>query len=176
MNLKYLLISALLGGLASFAWGAAYHAGIGIDERTMGQFDDGRAVSEYIRSHTSGNGMYVTKEGVLAAVNLTADMSDRSLNMGPQLVKQYVINAVAAGLLAWLLLFTSIRGALCAGGFFALAGLAASVDSAFSAWNWYNHSLPFTLAAVVDEVACFFVAGLVVGWARGKFAPPAGPA
>jgi len=170
MNLKYLLASALLGGLASFIWGAVYHAGIGIDARTMAQFDDGRAVSEFIRSHSSGNGMYYSKEGVLAAVNMTPDMSDRSLNMGPQLGKQYLINAVTAGLLAWLLLFTPIRTSLGAGAFFALAGLAAGINSWFSAWNWYNHSMSFTVAAVIGDVVCFFVAGLVVGWLRRKFA------
>ena len=68
MNVKYLLISALLGGLASFVWGAVYHAAIGIDEKTMTEFSDSKAVSQYLREHASGNGMYYAKEGVLAAI------------------------------------------------------------------------------------------------------------
>jgi len=172
MNFKYLLISALLGGLASFVWGAVYHAGIGIDMRVMSEFKDSHAVSEFVRDHVSGNGMYYAHEGVLAAVHLTPDLADRSKqSMAPQLVRQYVINAVAAGLLAWLLLFTTIRTVLGAGGLFALAGLAAGVDSGLSAWNWYGHPVNFTLAMIFDQVACFFVAGLVIGWLRRKFAP-----
>jgi hypothetical protein len=173
MNFKYLLLSALLGGLASFVWGAAYHAGLGIDERVLGKFDNSRVVSELVRDHSSGNGMYYTKEGVIAAVNMTPDLADRSqMSMAPQLVKQYLINAVAAGLLAWLLTFTGIRSALCAGGFFALAGFAAGVASELSAWNWYGHSTSFSLAMIVDLVACFAVTGLVVGWLRGKLDKP----
>lgn len=172
MNLKYLLVSVLLGGLASFVWGAVYHAGIGIDMRVIKEFSDSRAVSQFIHDHSSGNGAYHTKEGVMAMVKLTPDLADRSQeSMAPQLVTQYVINAVSAGLLAWLLLFTPIRTALGAGGLFALVGLAAGIDSGLSAWNWYGHPTDFTLAMIFDQVACFFVAGLVVGWARQKFVP-----
>lgn len=171
MNLKYLLVSALLGGLASFVWGAVYHAAIGIDEKTMTEFRDSTSVSQYLREHAGDNGMFYTREGVLAAISMTPGMNDKSQNMGPQLVKQYIINAVTAGLLAWLLLFTSIRSPLGAGGVLAIAGLAAGIDGALSSWNWYNHSLCFALAAIVDMIACFFVAGLVIGWARRRFSP-----
>ena len=114
--------------------------------------------------------MFYTKEGVLTAISMTPGMSDKSLNMGPQLVRQFCVNVVTAGLLAWLLLFTAIRTSLGAAGVLALFGLAASYSSQVSAWNWYNQSMPFTLAAIVDQVACFAVAGLAIGWARGKFA------
>lgn len=172
MNLKYLLIGAVLGGLASFVWGAVYHAGIGIDMKIMTEFKDAPAVATFVRDHTGGNGVYYSHQGVIAAVSMTPDMADKSkMSMTPQLVKQYVINAVAAGLLAWLLLFTGVRSSLGAAGLFALAGLAAGVASDLSAWNWYGRPMDFTLAMMVDQVVCFFVAGLVVGWARRKFAP-----
>lgn len=172
MNLKYLLISAVLGGLASFIWGAVYHAGIGIDERVLMKFDNSRNVSELIKQHSSGNGMYYTNEGMIAAINMTPDLADRSqMSMTPQLIKQYVINAVAAGLLAWLLSFTAIRSAPCAAGFAALIGLTASLASDLAAWNWYGHPLNFTLAMIVDLTVSFLVAGFIIGWARKKFAP-----
>lgn len=175
MNLKYLLISAVLGGLASFIWGGVYHMGIGIDMRVMQKFDNSRATSEAIRDHSSGNGVYYTNEGVIAFVNMTPDLADHTqMSMTPQLIKQYVINAVTAGLLAWLLSFTAIRSAACAAGFTALIGLTAAVAADVAAWNWYGHPLNFTLAMIVDLTVSFLVAGFVIGWARKKFAPATG--
>jgi hypothetical protein len=171
MNPKYLILSALLGGLVIFIWGAVYHAAIGIDMHTMKEFRDSTAVSAFVREHADGNGMFYTKDGVLAAVSVTPGMSDKSQHMGPLLGKQLVINVVVAGLLAWLLTFTGIRTPLCAAGLFALTGLAAGISCSISAWNWYNHSMAFALASVVDLAVGFLLAGLVIGWARGKFAP-----
>ncbi len=136
----------------------------------MTEFSDSKAVVQYLRENAPGNGMYFAKEGVLAAIDMTPEMSDKSQNMGPQLIKQFVICVIATELLAWLLLSTSIRTPIGAGAVFAIAGLAASVDASLSAWNWYNHSMGFAIGAIVGQVVGFFVAGLAVGWARGKFA------
>lgn len=54
--------------------------------------------------------------------------------------------------------------------FLRLLGLAAGATASLSSWNWYNHAMPFALASIVDQVVCFFVAGLVIGWARKKLA------
>lgn len=175
MNPKYLLLSALLGGLALFVWGAVYHAAIGIDTHTMKEFRDGAAVSELVRGHADGNGVYYTKDGVFAAISVTPGMSDKSQDMGPALGKQLVIDVVIAGLLAWLLTFTSLRSPLCTAGLFGLAGVAAGISAWISAWVWYGHSIAFALAAVVDLAVGFLLAGLVIGWARGKLAPAAAP-
>jgi len=138
---------------------------------TMKEFRDSSAVSAFVREHADGNGMFYTKDGVLAAISVTPGMNDKSQSMGPQLGKQYVINLVVAGLLAWLLTFTSIRTPVGAASVFTLAGLAAGISCSISSWNWYNHSMAFALAAVVDLAVGFLVAGLVIGWLRGKFAP-----
>ncbi len=175
MNPKYLLLSALLGGLVLFVWGAVYHAVIGIDSHTMKEFRDSDAVSGFVRGHADGNGMYYTKDGVLAAISVTGGVSDKSQDMGPALGKQFVINVVIAGLLAWLLTFTGIRTPLCTAGLFGLAGVAAGISAWISAWVWYNHSMAFALAAVADLAVGFLLAGLVIGWVRGKLAPPALP-
>ena len=151
-------------------WGAAYHAAAGIDMHVFKEFKDSRAVSELVRDHTAGNGMYITNTGVIAAVHMTPDLRDRSKdNMAGQLVKQYIMNAVAAALLAWLLLFTNVRTPLGAAGLFAAGGFTAGLDSWLPAWNWYGNSPEFVAAMILDMVAGFFFAGLVVGWARRKF-------
>jgi len=173
MNPKYLILSALLGGLVIFIWGAVYHAALGVDMHTMKEFRDSTAVSEFVRDHAGDNGMFYTKDGVLAAISVTPGMNDKSQDMGPQLGKQFVINVIVAGLLAWLLTFTSIRTPLCTAGLFALAGVTAGISSSISAWNWYNFSMPFAVASIVDLAVGFLLAGLVIGWARGKFAPAA---
>lgn len=170
MNTKYLLLSAILGGIVMFAWGAIYHAAIGIDQRTMTEFKDG-TVAAFLREHTSGNGVYYAKEGVFAAINMTPEMTDRSQNMGPQLAIQIVIEVITAGLLAWLLTFTRVSTPLGAAGLFAAGAFTAAFCMNMSAWNWYGFSTDYTLGAIFGLIAAWFLGGLVIGWLRGKFSP-----
>ena len=67
-------------------------------------FTDPRGLLEAIRTHTSGNGVYLDLRGVFASVHLRFDLSDQSDLFGPRLATQFDIELALALLKSLLVL------------------------------------------------------------------------
>jgi hypothetical protein len=173
MITKYMLVSALAGALVLFFWGFATHSGI---PGYVQEFKDPKAVNDFIRAQAPENGVYMTAEGVLASVILSPDPADsskwldRTANIGPLLIREFLgcllTAALLAGALAW------ARTATVLGGAMLLAWLAAAswVASGLSYWNWYGFSPLFVAVDAIDLVGGWFFTGLVIGAVKKKFA------
>ncbi len=49
-------------------------------------------------------------------------------------------------------------------GFVIVAGMLATIAANVSYWNWYGFPTSYTLAALVDMVVGYALAGLVMAW------------
>jgi hypothetical protein len=166
MHTRFLIAGTLAAGviLSVLGWFTA-----AILPPRFKQFKEPQAVVETIRANVTTNDIYTAPQGLFVSVSLRPDLSNRLQNFGSHLAGQFVIEfAVALGL-AVVLLATSIRSPLRAGGFLGLTGLVAGTEVHFPEWNWTGFPLTHILAGMAYLAANWFVAGLVLGALRRRF-------
>lgn len=164
MRGKYLLYGTLATGLALFVWQTISHVALPWHEATMKPFTNNAAVVDAIRANTSGNGVYASPQGILAAVSFTPDMADKTKAMGGNMAKQVVIDLVAALLLCVLVARIGVGRKRDTALTLALGGLAAGIIKEFSDWNWLGFSPSYAVVNVIDLTIQFALAGVVIAW------------
>jgi hypothetical protein len=176
MRTRFLVVASLAGALALFVWQTASNTVIPWHEATLHTLADS-AVVRQLRAAAPANGVYVAKEGVLAAIAIAPDFADRSTPaaMMPMMARQVAIDAVAMLVLALVLLRLQPRAPLVTGGTFALAGLAGGLLLQLSDWNWYGFALDYALVNAADHAVQFFLAGWLLETLRRRM-PVAGEA
>jgi hypothetical protein len=174
---KALVLGTILGGLVMFAWGAVYHMVLPYGTLVFLRFSDEDTVARALLANAPRSGVYFLPympEGDEAGAQAAQEKLSRgpfvfaSIRIGAMgeargyFIGQIVIDLLS-GLLATLLLLharptTGPARAL----FLAGVGLAAWVAGSLPEWNWYAFSTPFTLAAMLDLVVGFGLAGFVI--------------
>jgi hypothetical protein len=168
MKLRFLLLSALLGAIVSFAWGGVSHLAAvfpGIEPKS---FTDSTAVVKTVQANAPTNGIYFDGRGLFAAVAFRGDLSYKFDSMVYPLIHQFLIEVAVAFLLAWVLLRLPVWSAWGTASVFATIGLAAGIEQLLPEANWYGFPLRFQLAELADLVIGWFLLGLVIGWLRRK--------
>ncbi len=166
---RYFLVGVVAATVTLYVWQSISNGALGWHAAPMREMSPASSLA--VRDAVPGNGFYFAREGILAVVNVTPDMRDRSKEMGVPLARQVVIDVSVALLLAAALLRLPRRGPLAAGVTLALAAAAFSTFLAISDWNWYAFPFLFELSNVADVAIQGFLAGLVLGWALRRFAP-----
>src|ERR1041385_6635 len=179
------VLAAILGGLAMFIWGAVSHMALPLYNGSLQKFTDQDAVLQVISANAQKSGTYflpnipdlaatASNEEKEAAEKAMMEKSEHGPSMfafvrvgelgswTPLLIVEYVSNALAVLVLAWLLLKTGVTkfgdrvtAAVCVG---VLVILSETVSQA----NWYSAGMGFTIAETVDQVVGWFAAGLVM--------------
>ena len=165
MKGKYIVSAALLGGLTLFIWGFIWHAALPLYEgKVMFEVADSQAVNSIIQQNaTHGNGVYYTKEGVLAVVSFTPDMADKTQAMGMPITIEFITNVLVALLFAIIIGRTGTFGSALKGALFmGLVGLTGLLSTELSYWNWYGFSTGFITLNIIGESLSWFLAGLVI--------------
>ncbi len=170
MNTKFLAVGTLVGGLVLFMWGFVTHM---LGPEFVKRFQDDAAVVQVVRANAPENGVYLAGQGVFVAVSLLPDLTDKTKDLTPLLIRQFLTDLLAAALLC--LVLPGIRGATALGKavWLGLVSLAAVAVKILPYWTWYGFSLPFVGMDVLDIVGKFFLAGLVLGALMKKLAPAA---
>ncbi len=166
---RYFLVGIVAATVTLYVWQSLSNGLLAWHSAPMREMSPASTLA--VRDAVPGNGFYFAKEGILAVVNVTPDMRDRSKEMGAPLARQVLIDLVAVLLLAGALLRLPRRGPLAAGVTLALIATAFTTFLAISDWNWYGFPFAFALSNVADAAVQGFLAGLVLGWALRRFAP-----
>jgi hypothetical protein len=165
MRGKYLLYGTLAAGLTLFVWQTISNVAIPWHEATMKEFTNNDAVVQAVHAAAPANGMYYSHQGIIAAVSFTPDMADKSkAPMTANLVKQVVIDLVAALLLCLLVARTGVGRKRDTALTLALAALAAGIIKEMSDWNWYGFSASYGIVNLIDLTIQFALAGIVIAW------------
>ncbi len=165
MKCKYLAMAAILGGVTLFVWGVIWHAALPLYEgKVLFELSDSQTVNSVIQQNaTHGNGVYYTKEGVLAVVAFTPDMADKMQNMGMTVTIEFITNVLVALLFAVIIGRTGTFGSAIKGALFmGLVGVTGLLSTELSYWNWYGFSAGFITLNIIGESLSWFVAGLVI--------------
>jgi hypothetical protein len=191
--LKSLVVGTILGGVVAFIWSSISWEVLPWHEQGFHNFQNDEEVSAVIASHITESGNYILPgrppmEGMNAEQKKAVETTLMAkMQKGPVmfaairrggfgsfaagLIKQFLILAAGAFLLAWLLLQISGLGYGQRVIFLAVARLAASVVSDLPNWNWWGFSGSYTAVMVADSTLTWLFAGLVVAKvARGKTA------
>jgi hypothetical protein len=183
------LLSAIIGGLIVFAWGAFSHMVLPLGETGIKQFTDDTPILEVLKANVKESGFYFFP----GMAEETPDMSstqrkelenkyaekyrvsphgiliyhppDGGEVMSPkQLIVEFVSDA-AASLLAALLLAQAAGNLQCYGKrllFVTAVGAFAAVAVETQYWNWWGFPLDYIGASMVDQVAASFLSGLAI--------------
>jgi len=168
MKLRYLLSAALLGGLVSFAWGAASHLSKLLPSLEPKAFADSTAMLQAAKANAPENGIYFDGHGLFAAVSFRPDGGQRFESLVAPMLRQLAIEVGVAFLLAWVLLRLPLWPAMGTGSLFAAVGAAAGIEILLPEANWYGFPIATQLAELADLVVGWFLMGLVIGWLRNR--------
>lgn len=182
------LIAGLVGGIVMFAWGVLAHMALGLGDPGMRLPSNENAVLSSLHEGLGErSGIYVLpsldpkKMGDEAVVKAYSDKAVASpyawivyqpqgqdmMQMGPQIGRQWASDTLAALALAFVL-------GLAGMGFRQRVGVAAAVAvfawlaTAIPYWNWYRFPLDFTLAALVEQLIGWLLAGAAMAWWLGR--------
>lgn len=181
-----LIIAAISGGIVMFMWGAISHMLLNIEGSSLKPMPNEAAVSAALKSNIAEPGMYFLpgmdmtktataeeqaawaakyKEGPTALLiyHPTGDdvMSPRQFGI------QFGSNFATALVGTIILMFAAVsfsRGVIIS----TLVGLAAWISISIPYWNWYKFPSEFIRGELIDQIAGWFLAGLVMAFVLRK--------
>lgn len=182
------LIAGLIGGIVMFVWGVAAHMALGLGEEGIHlPANENAVLSSLHEGLGSQPGVYILPsldpakmgdEAVLKAYSAKAAASPYAfvvylpqgadmMQMGPQIARQWASDTLAALALTFMLGLAGLgfrrRVALAA-----TAAIFAWLCTMVPYWNWYRFPLDFTLAALVEQLIGWLLAGAAMAWWLGR--------
>jgi hypothetical protein len=182
------LIAGLLGGIVFFAWGAISHMVLGLGDKGFHYGTPYEATLSTLKQDAPEGGIYmlpsVPEEKMTdqAAVQALATASagkgyafvvyapggnPGSVDMAPNLGKQFLTDFLSALVAAWVLSLGAFgfgkRVAIAAG-----LGLFSWLVVSVPYWNWYLFPLGYTLGLLVKFVVGWGIAGAAMAWWLGR--------
>lgn len=188
------LLAGLLGAIAMFIWSAVAHTALPLGELGVQTLTDEPAVLAAMQAGTGDkDGMYmfpgasggagdhsakameetVAKTRTGPSGTLIYHPAGRATDMGPYLIVEFALELVQSLVIA---LVVAGAGAATFGGrvtVAALIGVAVSIASNGSYWNWYGFPTSYTLGAVTAQFVGYVLAGLVIALVLGLKPRPA---
>jgi hypothetical protein len=182
-----ILIAALLGALAMFAWTSVAHLATPLAYIGFSPIPNEAPVLSAMESsigakpglyfypwldpkdpHAMDKGALLERahgHGLLLYHPANTAMDDNMMPMlGGEFAKQFVQALIAAFIVSLMVgaSFVTRWGAV------VLIGVSAAIATNFSYWNWYGFPLDYTLAAMTIEIVSAICAGLVIAWWMGR--------
>lgn len=165
-----LVKGALLGGIVAFLYLAASWMLLPWHMNAMHSFKNEKAVASTLLANAPESGVYVLpyitdssqKPAVdkpFAFVSVLSEGFDCTANAAPQMIKQFVLCVLLAGLLTCLL---KKQGSGCPVAFSMKIGLLAALVHNGPSYLWWHFPLDFTLMGMVDDFVTFTLAGAVI--------------
>ncbi len=177
-----LMLATLLGGIVMFIWGALSHMVLGLEATAVRPIPNEEPVVAAMKANVTEPGVYFVpgmdmtkqatqeqmdawsakyKEGPTAMVVYNPSGAD--VFTPRQFVAQLASDIGAALFGSVILLFASVgftRGVMIS----VLIGIAGWTAILIPYWNWYRFPFEFIRADLVDQIAGWFLAGLVMAF------------
>jgi hypothetical protein len=174
-----IVFAGILGGIAMFVWTSIAHVALPLGQIGFSSIPDeapvlaavhesiGDRAGLYFFPWTDMKGkdamaveaarMKVNPSGLLIYRPPGATAMDTTTLL-VEFAKEGMVSLIAAFLLAR----TALSGYLARVGFVVLVGLAATLTTNVSYWNWYAFPVDYTLSAMLIEVIGYLAAGLAI--------------
>ncbi|SFS11668.1 hypothetical protein SAMN05216570_2550 [Dyella sp. OK004] len=182
------LVAGLIGGIVMFIWGAVAHMALGLGNLGIHQpANEDVVLSTLHQGLGMQSGVYIlpsvdpSKMSDPAVVTAYSEktkvspyawvvympQSDNLMQMGPQLGRQWASDTLSSLALAFVMglaAFSFSRRLSLAVVLAVFAWLSTMVPY----WNWYRFPLDFTLAALVEQLLGWLLAGAAMAWWLGR--------
>lgn len=180
-----ILIAAIFGAIAMFAWSALAHIVLPISNVGISQIPNEAPVLAAMRdSMGAKDGLYFfpwvdRKDPQMAEKYVAKAKTDPSgiLIYHPpgapglgasQLIIEFAKQFVQALIAAYLLSFAAIGAYFVRVLFVSLIGVAAGITTNLSYWNWYGFPLDYTIAYSIIDIVGYIVAGFAIAFFVGR--------
>lgn len=167
--------SALVGGIVLFVWGFVWWTVLPWHRMTLKTFNHEWALLPWVSAASNGSGIYLlpspsSKPGASQAeaskhaFAFVAYSAEGSGPMGPKMALQFAVNALLAGLAAWLLGMSGVQPYFRRVIFVKTLGVFAALAVCLPQWIWWGFSPGFTLVSFLNLGIGWFLAGLLIAW------------
>jgi len=177
-----LILAAILGGVIMFAWGAFSHMVLNMEKETIKQVPNEAAFVAAMKQNITADGVYalpgMDMSGKATADDMNAWMA--KYKEGPTAMlfynttgadvftpRQFLVQLggdVAAALFGSIILFFAAVGFARGVIISTLIGVAGWCALLIPYWNWYRFPFEFVRMDLIDQVAGWFLAGLVMAF------------
>ena len=179
------IIAGLVGGIAMFIWTSIAHIALPLGQTGFSQIPgEATVLASMHQAIGNGSGLYffpwtdmkrsdaMAEETAKLKVNPSGLLIYRppggegmtTTTLTVEFAKEVAVSLIAAFLLARAALFSYAARV----GFVSAIGLAATLTTNVSYWNWYGFPASYTLAAMVTDLVGYFAAGLVIAAILGR--------
>ncbi|HEY3638469.1 MAG TPA: hypothetical protein VGK90_09995 [Rhizomicrobium sp.] len=172
-----ILLAGILGGIVMFIWTSVAHMALPLGHIGFSGIPDEAPVLASMQKAIGGQtGLYffpwVDPRQSNAMAEETAKLKTNPSGLliyrppggggmtGAMLITEFLKEVVVSLIAAFLLARTILVAYPARAGFVALVGLAATLTTNMSYWNWYGFPTDYTLAAMITEFVGYLVAGL----------------
>ena len=182
------LVAGLIGGIVMFLWGVAAHMALGLGEVGLRLPANENVALSGLQEGLGGKaGIYMLPAldpkqmgdpSVVQAYSIKAVRSPYAwvvyqpqgtdmMQMGPQIGRQWASDTLSALALAFVmgLAVVGFRRRLAIA---ATAAIFAWLSTMLPYWNWYRFPLDFTLAALIEQIIGWLLAGAAMAWWLGR--------
>jgi hypothetical protein len=180
---KRIILAGILGGIVFFFWGFVYHELLPFGEAGLKELPNEQAVLNNLKTEIPEPGMYLFPgwglgpDATSAQRRAAMDEMNRKASTGPQgilvyypvghplsgtmLLTECSTDIVQSLIVAFLLAQAGKRRFSSRLGFAFVIGLAASITTNVSFWNWYRFPGAFMGSNIVFLVLAYFLVGMV---------------
>lgn len=185
------LVAGLIGGIVMFLWGVTAHMALGLGETGLHlPVNENVALAGLQAGLGDQAGIYIlpsldpaqmNNPAVVRAYSIKAVRSPYAwvvyqpqgtdmMQMGPQIGRQWASDTLAALSLAFVmgLVASGFRRRLAVA---AVVAVFAWLSISQPYWNWYRFPLDFTLAALIEQLVGWLLAGAAMAWWLGRDKP-----
>jgi hypothetical protein len=165
MRSRLLVIGTLVGALVLFAWQSLSHGVLGLPERGLREFANDSATASAaraVRAIAPQNGIYFSRHGVLAEVDISPDYSDKTKQFVSMMLKQVIIDIAVVFILVLFLDRLASYSIWRTGATYAALALAYMGGLDVANWVWWNFPASYTIGNILDQVIGFFLVGLTI--------------
>ena len=174
MRSRFVVVGALAGGVVLFAWQTISHGALGLPEMGMRELpnDTTAAAAHSVRALATTNGVYFSRFGLLAAVDISPDFADKTKQFVPMMLKQLMLDLGVVLVLTVFVSRLASRSVVQTGLSYGLLALLFGGLVFVSNGIWWNFPAPWTLGNVADQVIGFFLVGITLGALHKRFGEP----
>jgi hypothetical protein len=183
---KRVVLAAVLGGIAIFAWTSIAHMVLGLGETGVQEIPTNEAAVLTAMQSSIGNssGFYMfpgmglganptheQRQAAMDGYNATLAKNPSgiliyhpagvSFNMTSRLLIEFLTELVEAFIVVFLLSMAKPMSFAGRVGFVTIAGVLTAIATNVSYWNWYGFPTNYTAAYILIQVVGFFCVGLV---------------
>lgn len=181
-----ILLAALAGAAAMFAWTAIAHMMTPLGATGFSRIPNEQPVLHQMADSIGDkNGLYffpwvdlndpkameksaeMEKTGPSGMLLYRAAGKGMGADMTPMLVKEFIKQFAQAAIWAWIASMIALGFAGRAGAV-TLMGVSSAIATNISYWNWYGFPFDYTMAQVIIEIVSALVAGLAIAAVLGR--------